>query len=145
MGSNNQITVSYDNQAPINGLGNMIGQYLEQNLRDSEKKVKQGLRLNICTTVEVDRGISISIRFARETILIKNSVGTKADLHLKSSYMLLGELLSGKVNPLVEVVKGNIKLAKIPFTKPFQTLRLLSFLKIPSELILDNSNVKSEV
>jgi hypothetical protein len=139
MGKKQQITVRYAEDEPLNGLGQMIGQYLEQNLRDFPRKVKQGLRLNISTSVEVDRGISITVEFSRNTIFIKNNICAKADLHLKSNYTYLADVLSGKVSPLIEVIRGNIKLMKAPLTKPLQTLRLLSFLKIPNELILEKN------
>ncbi|MCP4751259.1 MAG: hypothetical protein GY866_10215 [Proteobacteria bacterium] len=137
MKSHTKISVNYDNDKPVNGLGMMIGQYLEQNLEDSDKKVRQGLRLNVCTAIEVDKGISATIRFVNDSIHIASNVADDVDMHLKSSYTLLGDLLAGKVNPLVEVIKGNVEILKVPLTKPIQALRLFNFLKIPEELIID--------
>ena len=71
-----------------------------------------------------------------EEILIENGSGEHLDLHLQSSYLLLANILSGKANPFVEVMKGNIKLRAFP-RKPIQSLKVLSFLKIPPELLIE--------
>ncbi len=114
----------------------MIGQYLEQNLQDSDKKVRQGLRLTFCASIELDNGISTTIRFARSHIKIEDGVAKDVDLHMKSSYNILADLLSGKAGPFGAMIKGEVKILKMPLTKPFQMVRLLSFLKIPEELII---------
>jgi len=136
MTNNESVSVHYSEEEPVNGLGMMIGQYLEQNLAEFETKVRQALKLNICTALEVEKGISTSIRFSQADIMIENGISHHADLCLKSSYLLLADVLSGKTNPFIEVIKGNIKIFKYPLTKPIQALRLIDFLKIPEELII---------
>jgi len=140
-----KITVEFATDEKTNGLGMMIGQYLEQNLEEFEDKVKQALKLNISTSVEVEKGISTSITFNKDTILIQNGVIDDTDLHLKSSYATLADVLSGKVNPFIGVMSGEIKIAKLPVTKPFQALKVLSFLKIPEELLIKDQKGKKPV
>jgi hypothetical protein len=120
----------------LNGLGMMIQQYLEQNFADFDHKVKAGLRIRGRVCVEVEKGIATTVSFQGEEILIENGAGEKLDLYLQSSYLLFANILSGKANPFVEVMKGNIKLRTIP-RKPIQSLKVLSFLKIPPELLIE--------
>ena len=108
----------------------MMLQYLEQNFSDFRYKVDQGLRIRGNVAVEVDKGIAVTINFQGQVIRISNGVGSHPDLYLKSSYLLLANVLSGKANPLLELLKGNIKLRAFP-KKPFQSIKILQFLKIP--------------
>ena len=119
----------------LNGLGMMMRQYLEQNLEDFQYKVREGLRIQCRVSVEVERGISVTTTFLGERIILENGVAEGLDLYLKSSYLLLTKVLSGKANPLWELLKGNIKLGAWP-RRPIQALRVLRFLKIPKELLL---------
>ncbi len=141
MGTKDKISIRYSSEEKVNGLGMMIGQYLEQNLADSPKKVKQGLRLKICTAIEVDKGISITIHFSGDIILIKNGVADDVELFLKSNYLNLADVLSGKASPILEVVKGNVKIARMPVTKLRQVLLLLNFLKIPDDLMVRDAEI----
>jgi hypothetical protein len=141
----NAISIEYDQDEKVNGLGMMIGQYLEQNLEEFEDKVKQGLKLSINTSVEVEKGISTTIKFFGNRIFIQNGVSADTHLHLKSSYAVLAKVLSGTLNPATGVVGGEIKIIKIPTAKPFQAIRLLNFLKIPEELLVNGKVAKSPV
>jgi hypothetical protein len=114
----------------------MIQQYLEQNFADFDHKVETGRRIRGRVCVEVEKGIATTVSFRGEEIQIENGVGEHLDLHLESSYLLLANILSGKANPFVEVMKGNIKLRALP-RKPIQSLKVLSFLKIPAELLIE--------
>lgn len=120
----------------LNGLGMMIQQYLEQNFADFEDKVEDGLRIRGRVCVEVERGIATTLSFQGNQIQIQNGVGKDPDLYLQSSYLLLSKVLSGKANPFVEVMRGNIKLRAFP-RKPLQSLKVLRFLKIPPELLIE--------
>jgi hypothetical protein len=114
----------------------MIQQYLEQNFADFEHKVEAGLRIRGRVCVEVEKGIATTLSFRGDEILIENGAGQDLDLYLQSSYLLLSRILSGKANPFVEVMRGNIKLRAFP-RKPIQSLKVLRFLKIPPELLIE--------
>ncbi len=131
-----RISVAAADGQHLNGLGMMIQQYLEQNFADFEHKVEAGRRIRGRVCVEVEKGIATTVSFEGEEIRIENGAGENLDLYLRSSYLLLANILSGKANPFIEVMKGNIKLKAFP-RKPIQSLKVLSFLKIPPELLLD--------
>ena len=120
----------------LNGLGMMLQQYLEQNFSDFENKVKEGLRIRGRVAVEVEKGIAITMCFQGEQIQIANGVGGHPDLYLSSSYLLLSKVLSGTANPYLELIRGRIKLRALP-RRPYQSFKVLRFLKIPPELLLE--------
>ena len=134
MNSQPRISVCSLGEERLNGLGMMMLQYLEQNFADFEYKIKEGLRLRGCVAVEVDKGITTTISFQGERIEIANGVTDHPDLYLKSPYLLLANVLSGKANPYLELLRGKIKLKSWP-RRPFQSYKILRFLKVPSELL----------
>jgi hypothetical protein len=127
----------------LNGLGAMIQQYLEQNLAEFEHKVEAAIRIRGRVCVEVEKGIATTVSFQGKEIRIENGAGENLDLHLESSYLLLAHVLAGKANPFLEVMKGNIRLRAFP-RKPIQSLRVLSFLKIPPELLIEPVPAKAK-
>ena len=135
MAPNTHISVQEAEGQQLNGLGMMMLQYLEQNLDDFQYKVNEGLRIRCRVSVEVEKGIAVTTTFMGERIILENGVSQDPDLYLKSSYLLLTKVLSGKANPVWELVKGNVKLGSWP-KRPIQALRVLQFLKIPKELLL---------
>jgi hypothetical protein len=141
----NAITIEYDQAEKANGLGMMIGQYLEQNLSEFDDKVKQGRKLSINTSVEADKGISTTVKFSGNRIFIQNGVSADTHLHMKGSYAVLAKVLCGTLNPAAAVIGRDIKIVKIPATKPFQAIRLLNFLKIPDELLVNGNAAKAPV
>jgi hypothetical protein len=136
MAEGKKVAVRYSEAEPVNGLGQMMGQYLEQNLAEFHSKVRQALKLNICAAITVDKGISATIRFKRDDILIENGVSDSADLGMRGSYLLLADVLAGKASPFLSVIRGDLKILKYPWRKPFQAIRLIRFLKIPKALII---------
>jgi putative sterol carrier protein len=120
----------------LNGLGMMLQQYLEQNLAEFEGKRKAAQGLRGCVSVEVEKGIATTVSFQGDRILIENGVGPNPDLHLKASYLVLSQVLTGKASPFGEVLRGNIKLCVFP-RRPIQCMKTLRFLRVPSEVLLE--------
>jgi hypothetical protein len=131
-----QISVASREGESLNGLGMMLQQYLEQNLAEFEQKAEAAHRIRGSVSVEVEKGIAVTLSFLGNRILIENGVAQRPDLHLNGSYLLLSKILSGKASPFVEVMRGNIKLQAFP-RKPLESLKVLRFLKIPPELLLE--------
>ena len=136
MGSEPRITVSHPEEQRLNGLGMMMLQYLEQNFADFDYKIEEGLKLRGNVSVEVEKGISTTLHFHGKTIQIENGVIDRPDLYLGSSYLLLSKILTGEASPLIEIIRGEIKIRAMP-RRPFQSLKILRFLKIPPELLLE--------
>jgi hypothetical protein len=124
--------VSSTDEESLNGLGKMMIQYLEQNLEDFPFKTKQALGIRGRLVVEVEQGIAITISFEGERIRIENGVAHVTALHLAGPFSVLANVLSGKSSPLIEVVKGHIKVKSF-LKRPVQSLKIFLFLKLPAE------------
>ena len=131
MNSTSRIMVSSPDEEGLNGLGKMMIQYLEQNFADFSYKTKQALGIHGCVVVEVEQGIAITLSFEGERIRIRNGVGNGADLHLTGPFSVFANVLSGKSSPLMEVVKGHLKVKSF-LKRPIQSLKIFRLLKIPS-------------
>ena len=138
MKNKKKIPVVYSTDESINGLGMMMGQYMEQLIEGCPNKSKLAKKLKISTSVEMDKGIASTVIFDRNTIHIKNGVTENTDMHIKSDYMAFANILSGKANPVKQILKGQVKILKHPIKKPIQTLMLMFFLRIPKDIEFDN-------
>ncbi|MBW2624280.1 MAG: hypothetical protein JRD68_15335 [Deltaproteobacteria bacterium] len=117
---------------PLNGLGQMMLQYLEQNFNEFDYKSRKALGLRGVVTIEVEKGIASTLSFMGEKIVIQNGIGLKPTLHLQGPYLAFTKFLSGQASPYLELLKRNIKLKKWP-THPIRCIKILNFLKIPAE------------
>lgn len=131
-----KIAVNSKAEQLLNGLGQMIQQYLEQNLEEFDYKVDQGLKLRGRVSVEVEKNIAVTVAFQGETIFLENGVTSHPDLHIRSSYLNLAKILAGTGSPLKELLRGNIKVCSIP-RRPLQAIKILRFLKVPKELLVN--------
>lgn len=136
MESKSEIIIKSPGGERLNGLGMILKQYLDQNFSEFEKKTKQALRIRCCVAVEVEKGIASTISFQGDTILIENGVSGRPDLYLQSSYVFLAKVLSGQVNPLMEIIRRKVKLKAFP-RRPIQSIKMLNLLKIPPELMVE--------
>ena len=126
------IRVTAKDEENLNGLGQMMLQYLSQNIKEFEKKAKQAAKLQGTVSVEVGNNIATSLVFLGGEIQIHNGIAAEPDLHMKGSYLVLAKILSGSTGPLKELLAGGIKLKAWP-RKPIESLRILSFLKTPPD------------
>ena len=132
---NNERAIQVIPRGDSSGLGTMIGQYLEQNLAEFDYKVRQGLGLRGVVSVTVEKGIAATLTFEGAKIYYETGIPGKPDLHLKGSFVVLAGILSGRADPLQEMVRGRIKLGGIP-RRPLMALKILRFLKVPEELLV---------
>jgi hypothetical protein len=122
----------------LNGLGNMVLQFMQQEFGALEHKARTAREIKVRMSMEVEGGISVTISFEGDRILVENGVVGRPDLYMQGSYLLMTDILCGKVNPVFEVLKGNIKMKSIP-RKPFQAFKVLGILKLDpeAEYVLD--------
>jgi hypothetical protein len=116
----------------LNGLGNMILQFMQQEFGALEHKARTAREIKCKMSMEVEGGISVTISFEGDRILVENGVVGRPDLYMQGSYLLMTDILCGKVNAVFEVLKGNIKMKSIP-RKPFQAFKVLGILKLDPE------------
>lgn len=113
----------------LNGLGMMVVQYLEQELADFPDKAAaaSGIRCRIAMAVE--KGIAVTVSFRGSEVVVENGIGGGLDLRIQGPYMLLARVLCGQANPLVEVLRGKIRVHGLP-RRPVQLVKVLRLLKL---------------
>jgi hypothetical protein len=138
MGQNSIIEICGLEGQKLNGLGNMILQFMQQEFGALEYKARAARKIKCKMSMEVEGGISVTISFEGDRILVENGVADRPDLYMAGSYLLMTDIICGKVNPVFEVLKGNIKMKSIP-RKPIQAFKVLGILKLDpeAEYVLD--------
>ncbi len=122
----------------LNGLGNMVMQFMQQEFGALDYKSDKARTINCKMSMEVEGGISISVSFEGDRILVENGVVERPDLYMQGPYMVMTDIICGKVSPVMEILKFNVKLKAFP-RKPIQGFKILSILKIDpeAEYVLD--------
>jgi hypothetical protein len=113
----------------LNGLGNMILQFMQQEIGGIEHKSEAARKISCTMSMAVEGGVSVTISFSGNRILVENGIAYRPDMHIQGPYMLMTDILCGKVNPVMQMLMGKIKMKAIP-RKPFQALKVLSILKL---------------
>ena len=118
----------------LNGLGSMVLQFMQQEFGALEHKARTAREIKVRMSMEVEGGISVTISFEGDRILVENGVVGRPDLYMQGSYLLMTDILCGKVNPIFQVLKGKIKMKSIP-RKPIQAFKVLGILKLDPEAV----------
>ena len=113
----------------LNGLGNMILQFMQQEIGGIEYKSEAARKISCTMSMAVEGGVSVSISFSGNRILVENGIVYRPDMYIAAPYLLMADILCGKANPVLEVLKGNIKMKAMP-RKPFQAFKVLGLLKL---------------
>ena len=116
-----------------NGLASMVTQFLQQDFADFEYKARAASKIYCTLSMEVDGGIAITLLFLGDKILVLNGTVARPDLYLKASYMVMTDVISGKINPVLGVVTGKIRLKGIP-RRILHVLKVMRLLKIEQGL-----------
>jgi putative sterol carrier protein len=112
-----------------NGLASMITQFLQQDFADFEYKARSATKIYCTLSMEVDGGIAVTLLFLGDKILVLNGTVARPDLHMKASYMVMTDVMTGKINPVLGIVTGKIRLKRIP-RRIFHVLKVMLLLKI---------------
>ena len=113
----------------LNGLGNMIQQFMQQEIGGLEYKSEAARKISCTMSMVVEGGVSVTVSFSGNRILVENGIVFRPDMHIEAPYLLMADILCGKANPVLEVVKGNVKLKALP-KKPLQAFKVLGLLKL---------------
>ncbi len=115
------------------GLANIVQQYLEQNLDESEQRRRRalGLRGRIAMTA-ADHEITVTLDFIGEEIVIWDGEHGPLQASIAGPHRALVGLLQGEGNPLVEHLRGRLRV-RSSFRKPFFPLQVHGLMKLPPE------------
>jgi predicted lipid carrier protein YhbT len=92
------------------GLASIVQQYLDQQLSESAARraraAKLRGRLGLSAT---DYGVSVTVDFGPHGIAIMDGMQAPLDASIAGPYASLTRLLQGRTNPLVEHLRGRLK------------------------------------
>ena len=112
------------------GLANIVRQFLEQNLDESEWRCRRARRLRgrVAMTA-ADHEISVTLEFRGEEIVIWDGERGPLQAAIACPYQTLVGLLQGKGSPLLEHLKGRLRV-RSSFRQPFFPLQVHGLMKL---------------
>ena len=115
------------------GLANIVQQYLEQNLDESEQRRRRALGLHgrIAMTA-TDHEITVTLDFRGEEIVIWDGECGPLQASIAGPHPALLRLLQGAGNPLLEHLRGRLRV-RSSLRKPFFPLQVHGLMKLPPE------------
>jgi hypothetical protein len=124
--------VRLDDRA-ASGLAHIVQQYLVQDLAEFEKKRSRAARLRGRIAMSAsDRDTSVTLDFRGDEIVIFDGACAPLDSSIQGSYQALLRLLQGRANPLVEHLRGRLRVRSRP-RRLFLPLRLHRLMKLTTE------------
>lgn len=115
------------------GLANIVQQYLEQNLDDSEKLRRRalGLRGRVAMTA-ADHAMTVTLDFRGDEIVVWDGERGPLQATIAGPHHALLGLLQGESNPLLEHLRGRLRV-RSSLRQPFLPLRVHGLMKLPPE------------
>ncbi len=115
------------------GLANIVRQYLEQNIEESEQRRRRalGLRGRVAMTA-ADHEMTVTLDFRGEEIVIWDGECGPLQASIAGPHRALVGLLQGEGNPLLEHLRGRLRV-RSSLRQPFFPLRVHGLMKLPSE------------
>jgi hypothetical protein len=115
------------------GLANIVLQFLEQDLEEFEYKRRRAARLHgrVAMTA-ADHEITVTLDFRGNEIIIWDGEQQPVDASITGPHSQLVRLLQGEANPLMEHLRGNLRV-KSKLSNPFFPLKVHRLMKLPPE------------
>jgi len=115
------------------GLANIVQQFLEQSLDESESRRRRalGLRGRIAMTA-ADHQITVTLDFRGDEILVWDGEQGPLQASIAGPHRSLVGLLQGEGNPLLEHLRGRLRV-RSSLRKPFFPLQVHGLMKLPPE------------
>ena len=94
------------------GLASIVQQYLEQQLAESGDRRARAARIKgRLALTATDYGVAVTVDFGRGEIAIWDGALEPLDASIAGPYAALTELIQGRTNPLVEHLRGRLKVS----------------------------------
>ena len=115
------------------GLANIVQQFLEQSLDDSESRRRRARRLRgrVAMTA-ADHEVTVTLDFQGEEIVVWDGAKEPLQASIAGPHRALVGLLQGEGNPLLEHLKGRLRV-RSSLRKPFFPLQVHNLVKLPPE------------
>ncbi len=107
----NVVTVRLTDGDEASGLGAMVAQYLDQDMRDSPRKRSLAARLRGTVTMEaIDKGVAVTVMFTGQDITITNGAAAEPDLYVGGRFSLLMDVVRGVAPPVLAACRRRLRL-----------------------------------
>ena len=115
------------------GLANIVQQFLEQSLEESEQRRRRARRLRgrVAMTA-ADHEVTVTLDFRGDEILVWDGAQEPLQASIAGPHGSLVGLLQGEGNPLVEHLRGRLRV-RSSLRKPFFPLQVHNLVKLPPE------------
>jgi putative sterol carrier protein len=115
------------------GLASIVQQYLEHDLAEfaDKRRLAQRLRGRLAMTAD-DYGTAVTVEFRGDEIAIWDGERPPLDASIAGPYRGLTRLLQGETNPLVEHLRGRLRV-RSTLRKPLFPFHVHSLMKLPPE------------
>lgn len=115
------------------GLASIVQQYLEQDQEEfaAKRRLAQRLRGRLAMTAN-DYGTSVTVEFGGDEITVWDGERPPLDASITGPYRGLTRLLQGEGNPLLEHLRGRLKV-RSSLRRPFFPLHVHNLMKLPPE------------
>ena len=115
------------------GLANIVQQFLEQSLDESEPRSRRArkLRGRVAMTA-ADHQVTVTLDFRGEEILVWDGAQEPLQASIAGPHRSLVGLLQGEGNPLLEHLRGRLRV-RSSLRKPFFPLQVHNLVKLPPE------------
>ena len=115
------------------GLANIVQQFVEQSLDESESRRRRAHRLRgrVAMTA-ADHEVTVTLDFRGEEIVIFDGAQEPLQASIAGPHRALVGLLQGEGNPLLEHLRGRLRV-RSSLRKPFFPLQVHSLIKLAPE------------
>lgn len=120
-------------EAADSGFANIVQQYLQQSLDESEKRRRRARQLQgrlAMTATDYDQAVTLV--FTGADISILDGEQRPLDASIRGPYSTLVDLLQGEASPLVAHLRGRIRVTS-SWSKPFFPLHAHNLMKLEPE------------
>jgi hypothetical protein len=112
------------------GFASIIQQFLVQQLAGSARLRKRAARLRGRLALSAtDYGMAVTLEFGSRGVVIHDGIAPSPDGSIAGPYQALVELVQGRTNPLVEHLRGRLKV-RVRLRSLFLPLRVSSLMKL---------------
>jgi putative sterol carrier protein len=99
-------------QGTSSGLASIVQQFLEQQLGDSAQRRRRASRIHgRLGLIATDYCAAVTVEFAGHQIAVRDGTREPLDASIAGTYRALAKLLQGEANPLIEHLRGRLKVS----------------------------------
>lgn len=120
-------------EAADSGFANIVQQYLQQSLDESEKRRRRARRLRgRLAMTAIDHDQTVTLVFSGEDVSILDGEQGPLDASIRGPYATLVDLIQGEASPLLSHFAGRIRVTSSR-SKPFFPLHVHNLMKLEPE------------